>query len=200
MPRSRDFIDAHWFYSSDEDSERSTESADGNFEPPHEPESTEDYRGPSNSISCFQMSTSCSSFIRSIVSLKMVQNHFYQFEETPQKFLEKIARSPTFETLNLRYLYTSEIPMQKAVNVWFVIDSGAPYTYLSVKSLEVIVGEGFTHSLHNITIQDEAKAVPCHTSRHHFAEANLLGMDSLRKLGLGIVPDWEKDTFQLIKI
>ncbi|CAD6188163.1 unnamed protein product [Caenorhabditis auriculariae] len=48
MPRRREFIDAHWFYSSDEDSE-STESADGNFEPPHEPESTEDYRGPSNS-------------------------------------------------------------------------------------------------------------------------------------------------------
>jgi len=33
----------------------------------------------------------------------------------------------------------------------------------------------------------------------HFAEANILGMEALRKLKVSIVIDWETDYFKLVK-
>ncbi|CAI4228632.1 unnamed protein product [Auanema sp. JU1783] len=58
----------------------------------------------------------------------------------------------------------------------------------------------FDEMLRNEGVRTRMNNWHSHTSKQHFAEANLLGMDFLRKLELAIVPDWRNDTFQLIRI
>ncbi|PAV73466.1 hypothetical protein WR25_26639 isoform D [Diploscapter pachys] len=42
----------------------------------------------------------------------------------------------------------------KAVFIWFLVDTGSPFTCLSTKSLESLFGEGnITHSLYSLAIQ-----------------------------------------------
>ncbi|CAI2292421.1 unnamed protein product [Caenorhabditis sp. 36 PRJEB53466] len=65
----------------------------------------------------------------------------------------------------------------KPYNVWFIVYPGAPYTYLSVRSLETIVGTGFSHNIHTLSIQDPSVHIECRTSHDHFFDFNLLGMD-----------------------
>jgi hypothetical protein len=55
-----------------------------------------------------------------------------------------------------------------------------------------------TNFLH---FQDPDSKIECHISPpdKHFADANVLGMQALRKLKLSIGVDWDTDDFKLIK-
>ncbi|CAI4230500.1 unnamed protein product [Auanema sp. JU1783] len=79
------------------------------------------------------------------------------------------------------------IPLkQKILNVWFLANSSSPYTYLTVKMIEELVGPGFSHDLHNIVIHDSERYIECHISRAHFANVNSLGMYAMEGLEVSI--------------
>ncbi|CAD6188786.1 unnamed protein product [Caenorhabditis auriculariae] len=89
----------------------------------------------------------------------------------------------------------------KIFNVWFLVNCGSPYTCLTVKSLEKLVGHGFSHQLHNIAIQDPERYIECHISKTDFANVNILGMDAIQQLELSIDFNWKvsKNTFYLVR-
>jgi len=107
--------------------------------------------------------------------------------------------------LNIRYM----IPLvcqragkldSKAVNIWFLVDMGSPFTCLTVKSLEAFFGAGnATHGLYKFAIQDQESRIECQVSKGNFEFVNILGTDAMRKLKLSIVVDWENDEFKLVK-
>ncbi|CAJ0574822.1 unnamed protein product, partial [Mesorhabditis spiculigera] len=88
------------------------------------------------------------------------------------------------------------------LHVWFLVGTGVPYTCLTVKSLEKLVGLGFTNHTHNIAIQDPKTYVQCQISRAGFADVNVLGMDAIQELELSIRFDWQvsKKIFHLVKL
>ncbi|CAI5445537.1 unnamed protein product [Caenorhabditis angaria] len=91
-------------------------------------------------------------------------------------------------------------PNSKAINIWFLCNSGSPFTCLSVKSLEALLGSGnATHTLYNIAIQDQKSKIECHVSKAHYQEVNILGADSMRRLRLSCIVDWDEETFKLTK-
>ncbi|CAJ0574744.1 unnamed protein product, partial [Mesorhabditis spiculigera] len=90
-------------------------------------------------------------------------------------------------------------PNRPVLHVWFLIDTGSPFTTLTVKTLERLIGPGFTNHQYDVYIQDREKKIRCHISRAHFSEVNVLGMDAIMKLKLTIKFDWKvsDDTFDL---
>lgn len=103
----------------------------------------------------------------------------------------------------------------RAVNVWFLVDTGSPFTCLSSKSLEALMGMGnVTHTLYSLSIQvcflfhriyclisnvqDQRTKIECQVSKAHFAEVNILGADAMQQLELSIVVDWRKKDFKLV--
>jgi len=94
----------------------------------------------------------------------------------------------------------AEKPNAPIVNVWFLVDTGSPHTFLSEKTMESLFGPGNSPPDQvRLAIQDQNSVIECHTSHSHFAEANLLGMNALRKLELTIEKmHWKKDTFRLV--
>ncbi|CAP33537.2 Protein CBG15215 [Caenorhabditis briggsae] len=111
----------------------------------------------------------------------------------------------TIHGLNIRYMVPlicqrAGKPNSKAVFIWFLVDTGSPFTCLSVKSLESLFGEGnVTHSRFDVAIQDEKSRIECEVSKAHFQEVNILGANAMRRLKLSIVVDWEEETFKLTK-
>lgn len=91
-------------------------------------------------------------------------------------------------------------PKSKAINIWFIIDSGSPFTCLSVKSLEALLGPGsVTNSFYSLAIQDQERLIECQVSKAHYQEVNILGANAMRDLELSILVDWRKKKFQLIR-
>lgn len=60
---------------------------------------------------------------------------------------------------NIRYMISlvcqrARKPTSRAINVWFLVDTGSPFTCLTVKSLEAIFGQGnATHNVYELAIQ-----------------------------------------------
>ncbi|CAO4360144.1 unnamed protein product [Caenorhabditis nigoni] len=84
--------------------------------------------------------------------------------------------------------------------VWFLVRTASPHTYLSAKSMEVLIGKGFTEGRHSFAIQDESMEFGCYPSREPFSELNVLGVDYITAMKLSIIFDWKNKTFQLIQI
>ncbi|CAI2352454.1 unnamed protein product [Caenorhabditis sp. 36 PRJEB53466] len=114
--------------------------------------------------------------------------------------LTRIKMHKTSEIYSILTLQYDGKLNANAVNCWFIVDSGAPYTYLTVKSLKSIVGKGFTHGLHSLAIQDETTNIECHLSKAHFSNANILGADSQEALDLSIDINWKKKEFKLMRM
>ncbi|CAJ0574794.1 unnamed protein product, partial [Mesorhabditis spiculigera] len=89
-----------------------------------------------------------------------------------------------------------------SLNVWFIVDTGAPYTYLTVQTIEKLVGQGFTNHTHNIMIQDQRTYVECEISRGHFTDVNVLGIDAIQELEISIIFQWKvsKKMFYLVRL
>uniref|UniRef100_A0A1I7UUF8 Aldedh domain-containing protein n=1 Tax=Caenorhabditis tropicalis TaxID=1561998 RepID=A0A1I7UUF8_9PELO len=84
-------------------------------------------------------------------------------------------------------------------NVWFLVDPGSPYTCLTVKSVETLVGEGFARDLHSFDIQVPKSNIECYLSKGHFTEVNILGMNAMRRLRLSVEINWDTETFELVR-
>ncbi|EFO82378.1 hypothetical protein CRE_00592 [Caenorhabditis remanei] len=87
----------------------------------------------------------------------------------------------------------------KPRHIWFLVDSGSPYTCLSAKAFEYLVGERTVRGLYSCAIQDPSTNIECRLSKGNFSEVNLLGMNAVRRLKLSIDIDWYSETFQLIQ-
>uniref|UniRef100_A0AC34QI88 Uncharacterized protein n=1 Tax=Panagrolaimus sp. JU765 TaxID=591449 RepID=A0AC34QI88_9BILA len=89
---------------------------------------------------------------------------------------------------------------KEPVNVWFLVDTRATVTYLTMKTMHAIFGPeadtmGDLRFL--IHIQDQRSVIDCEVSKRHFKEVNILGAYALRKLKLSMRMDWDQDMFQL---
>ncbi|KAI6235390.1 hypothetical protein M3Y95_00046800 [Aphelenchoides besseyi] len=114
-------------------------------------------------------------------------------------------------------------PQSTPVQVWFLCDSGSPFTCLTVKTLEAFYGSGnivntsvvrkpcsscgtligqenkAKLSNYEMKIQDQGVDVACQIARSHYEQVNILGVDAMRDLRLSIDVDWENETFMLIQ-
>ncbi|KAI1720985.1 hsp70 protein domain-containing protein [Ditylenchus destructor] len=94
----------------------------------------------------------------------------------------------------------AERPSLSTKHIWFLVDTGAPFTCLTEKTLEAFVGAGqVTNDYYRLAIQDQNIEIICRISKEHYKEVNILGTDALRKLDLSIHVDWKKEKFQLVK-
>lgn len=109
-------------------------------------------------------------------------------------------------------------PNSKAINVWFLLDTGSLFTCLTVKTLEVFFGAGnvtsgkfYSFALqvcfhciyyeYFLIIQDQSSRIECQVSKigSHFEHVNILGVDSMQTLGLSAIRkiNWKGKTFCL---
>ncbi|CAI2347320.1 unnamed protein product [Caenorhabditis sp. 36 PRJEB53466] len=93
-------------------------------------------------------------------------------------------------------------PNKPSVNVWFLLDTGSPFTCLTMKSMKAILGAN--KDIHeddrfNIAIQDQSSNILCQVSKAHFKEVNILGADTLSDLELWTRGHWKGKKFQLYK-
>ncbi|CAI2347319.1 unnamed protein product [Caenorhabditis sp. 36 PRJEB53466] len=93
-------------------------------------------------------------------------------------------------------------PNKPSVNVWFLLDTGSPFTCLTMKSMKAILGAN--KDIHeddrfNIAIQDQSSNILCQVSKAHFKEVNILGADTLSDLELWTRGHWKDKKFQLYK-
>ncbi|CAI2292607.1 unnamed protein product [Caenorhabditis sp. 36 PRJEB53466] len=107
---------------------------------------------------------------------------------------------------NLRYMVPlvcqrAGKPNSKAVFIWFLVDTGSPFTCLSVKSLESLFGQGnVTHARFDVVIQDQTTKIECEVSKAHFTDVNILGADTMQHFKLSIIVDWQNKEFKLAQM
>ncbi|KAE9547163.1 hypothetical protein FO519_009625 [Halicephalobus sp. NKZ332] len=93
----------------------------------------------------------------------------------------------------------------KAVNIWFLVNTGSPFTCLTTKSLEVFFGQGNIaiddSKNYPMAIQDQNSEILCRISKAHYKEVNILGVDAIRDLELSAIEgiNWQRHTFRLSK-
>ena len=84
-------------------------------------------------------------------------------------------------------------------NVFFMVDTGSPYTFISKTTMEAMVRpDSSIPSMIKLEIQGETSMI-CYLSPpdKHFADVNLLGMDFLEMKGAHLITDWPQKTFVL---
>lgn len=90
----------------------------------------------------------------------------------------------------------------KRVFVSFVLDSGAPSTYLAPAACQALgltdeVPFSFTVNVHGVSLA--ARATPTSKKHCHFVGVNVLGMDFVWLTGATVLPDIANNRFHLIK-
>uniref|UniRef100_A0A1I7UHC8 Structural maintenance of chromosomes protein 6 n=1 Tax=Caenorhabditis tropicalis TaxID=1561998 RepID=A0A1I7UHC8_9PELO len=69
--------------------------------------------------------------------------------------------------------------------IWFMLHTRSPYTCISLKTVEALLGTRDTDQrIFDLRIQDESIEIQCHVSRANYQHVNILGMDALKKLNL----------------
>ncbi len=102
--------------------------------------------------------------------------------------------------MNRRYMINLSVRRKNTKhfkNVVFMIDTGSPYTFLSLTAMKAMVGPGENiPSIMKLEIQGKAPVI-CYLSPSdkHFADVNLLGMDFLEMSRSNLITDWQKKTF-----
>uniref|UniRef100_A0A1I7UHD6 DUF1758 domain-containing protein n=1 Tax=Caenorhabditis tropicalis TaxID=1561998 RepID=A0A1I7UHD6_9PELO len=95
-----------------------------------------------------------------------------------------------------------EKPDSQPINIWFLVDTGAPYTCISLKTVEALIGTRDTDQrVFNLHIQEKSTKIQCQVSKSNFRHVNILGTDALEQLNVSIfnVP-WKRGQFKLDKI
>lgn len=83
-------------------------------------------------------------------------------------------------------------------NVFFIMDTGSPYTFLSKSAMIALVGDNNVPSMLKVEIHGNQSLI-CYLSPpdKHFANVNILGMDFLEMKGAQVVTDWGQKTFTM---
>jgi hypothetical protein len=82
------------------------------------------------------------------------------------------------------------------VNVFFILDSGAPDVTLTRDAQSAVYGEN--KLTRNMIVN--GVPIPWVPSTAQFAHVNLLGQKFMKKAGLMVVPHWEANSFTLLPI
>ena len=132
--------------------------------------------------------------------------HLAEMEGAP--YLSVSAQEPVFPVegmvvgANKRYMVNLLVRKKNAGpyrNVVFMVDTGSPYTFLSMAAMGSMVDADANLPLMlNVEIQGTPSVI-CHLSPpdKHFADVNLLGMDFLEMKGAHLITDWPRKTFLL---
>jgi len=91
------------------------------------------------------------------------------------------------------------IPVQrgsKCINAIFVVDTGAPFTYLSNEALEALEVKDVL-SWHNVSINGVPHCVQPVPTDADFQGVNVLGLDFLENIAFAIISDRDTRTFTL---
>ena len=133
--------------------------------------------------------------------------HLAEMEGAP--YLSVSAREPVFPVegvvvgANKRYMVNLLVRKKSTTgpyrNVVFMVDTGSPYTFLSMAAMGSMVDDDANLPLIlNVEIQGTPPVI-CHLSPpdRHFADVNLLGMDFLEMKGAHLITDWPRKTFLL---
>uniref|UniRef100_A0A914CJN9 Uncharacterized protein n=1 Tax=Acrobeloides nanus TaxID=290746 RepID=A0A914CJN9_9BILA len=95
-------------------------------------------------------------------------------------------------------------PDLRVINIWFLIDTGSPFTCLSLKSLEAFFGQGNVvgddDKFYPMAIQDQNSNIQCRISKEHYKDVNILGANAMRDLELSAIEgiNWRLKTFRLV--
>jgi hypothetical protein len=90
------------------------------------------------------------------------------------------------------------------VNIFFLIDTGSPYTYLAPNAINKLVGanNNICKTLH-VLIHSESVCVECHLSPQdkHFKDVNVLGMEAMSKLDFSMFRiDFRANEFSICQV
>jgi hypothetical protein len=86
-------------------------------------------------------------------------------------------------------------PTDDWINVFFLVDTGSPYTYLTTSAMNKLVGNA--NNVCNVFVHDEAMCIECHLSPQD-EYVNVLGMEALSRLGFSHWHiDFNSNTFTL---
>ena len=88
-------------------------------------------------------------------------------------------------------------------NIFFLVDTGSPHTYLAPSAINKLAGPGsnICKTL-NLFIHSERICIECYLSPQdkHFKDVNVLGMEAMSKLGVsGLHIDFDTNEFQISK-
>jgi len=89
------------------------------------------------------------------------------------------------------------------INVFFLVDTGSPHTYLAPNAISKLAGpnSNICRTL-NILIHNERVCIECYLSPQdkHFKDVNVLGMEAMSKLGVsGLHIDFGANEFKISK-
>lgn len=91
----------------------------------------------------------------------------------------------------------------EALNVFFLVDTGSPYSYLCKEAMDALIGRELDHQLGqlSIVIQTTDKVMQMNLSQtlSHFQDVNILGMDFLFHYDLSMVVDMPVSRFKLLQ-
>ena len=84
-------------------------------------------------------------------------------------------------------------------NIAFIIDTGSPVTYLSLKAFEALTGGDYIAPSLILNMHGDEKGFACEMSPNssHFSTLNILGMDYLLHINAQLQYDWRGRTFML---
>ncbi|CAO4371088.1 unnamed protein product [Caenorhabditis nigoni] len=87
------------------------------------------------------------------------------------------------------------------LNVWCLVSTASPFTCLTKKTLEALLGAGTVvgRTFFSFAVQDKNTRIECQVSKGNFENVNILGMDSLRQLELSLNINWQGSRFELIR-
>jgi hypothetical protein len=99
-------------------------------------------------------------------------------------------------------------PNNKVLNIFFLVDTGSPMSYLCLEAMKALIGDP-TRSVPAqlfVAVQNESFCMPFYMSPlgtkevpGHFHDANVLGMDFLQRAGLCMTVHTPIDLFRLFK-
>ncbi|ULU02520.1 hypothetical protein L3Y34_002242 [Caenorhabditis briggsae] len=92
-------------------------------------------------------------------------------------------------------------PDSPILNVWCLVSTASPFTCLTVKTMEALLGAGnvVDGMFCSFSIQDQNSRIECEVSNGNFENVNILGMDAMCQLKLNLNINWDRNSFELIR-
>lgn len=116
-------------------------------------------------------------------------------------FLSETDHSPTWPVQGILFgpNYRPFISLQvmfkkKTLNVFFLVDTGSPHTYLSMTTIETFSVSDYVPESLRVKIHDLEVIMPVHVCprNSHYADINILGADFLSRNHMAIHIDYKR--------
>eukprot|EP00744_Colponema_vietnamica_P021612 GILI01030910.1.p1 GENE.GILI01030910.1~~GILI01030910.1.p1 ORF type:complete len:234 (-),score=22.12 GILI01030910.1:71-742(-) len=84
---------------------------------------------------------------------------------------------------------------RKCINVVFLYDTGAPYTFLRQDTLDAL---GFEHVSSSNPVRIQGRQVSVGVSHGHFENVDVLGQNALAILGASVITNYRTQSFEIL--